>query len=89
VRNGFEVHVVNKLGTRQAYELHVDAPERATVTLASPRVELDPLAQTNVVIFVTAPRSEPLGGDLVHVSVARAGAENDAIAQTVRLLGVR
>jgi cytochrome c oxidase accessory protein FixG len=89
VRNGFEVHLVNKLGKREAFDVKVDVPKKATTVLAASHVELDPLAQENVVFFVTAPRDVPLGDDLVHVTVTRSDAHDDALARTVRLLGVK
>jgi cytochrome c oxidase accessory protein FixG len=89
VRNGFQIHVVNKLGRREGFDVKIDAPKKATTVLAESHVELDPLAQENVVFFVTAPRDVPLGGDLVHVSVVRSDAKDDALARTVRLLGVK
>ena len=89
VRNGFEIHLVNKLGRREGFDVKVEAPKKATTVLAESHVDLDPLAQENVVFFVTAPRDVPLGGDLVHVSVVRSDAKDDALARTVRLLGVK
>ena len=89
VRNGFQIHVVNKLGRREGYDVTIEAPKKTTTVLAESHVELDPLAQENVVFFVTAPRDVPLGDDLVHVSVVRSDAKTDALARTVRLLGVK
>ena len=89
VRNGFQIHVVNKLGRREGFDVTIEAPKKATTVLAESHVELDPLAQENVVFFVTAPRDVPLGDDLVHVSVVRSDAKNDVLARTVRLLGVK
>ena len=89
VRNGFEVHLVNKLGARAGYDVLVEAPRAATVALSESHVDLDALAQENVVFFVVAPRDVPLGDDMVHVTVSRTGAPKDVIASQSRLLGVR
>jgi len=59
VRNGFEVHLVNKVSHRAGFDVRVDAPKRASTVLAVSHVDLDPLAQSNVVFFVTAPREAP------------------------------
>ena len=89
VRNGFEVHVVNKVSHHAGFDLRVEAPKRATTVLSVSHVELDPLAQSHVVFFVTAPRNTPLGDDLVHVTVTRTDDDKDVIPSTVRLLGVK
>ena len=89
VRNGFQIHVVNKLGKHEGFDVKIEAPKKATTVLAESHVELDPLAQENVVFFVTAPRETPLGDDLVHVTVVRTEDKHDALARTVRLLGVK
>ena len=89
VRNGFEIHVVNKVSHRAGYDVRVEAPRAATTVLSVSHVDLDPLAQGHVVFFVTAPRDVPLGDDMVHVTVSRTGAPGDVIASQTRLLGVR
>jgi cytochrome c oxidase accessory protein FixG len=89
VRNGFEVHLVNKVSHRTGYDVHVEAPKRAATVLAVSHVDLDPLAQSNVVFFVSAPRDLPLGDDLVHVTVVRTDDPDDVLRSTVRLLGVK
>ncbi len=88
VRNGFDIHVVNKVSHHAGFDVTVSAPAAAQVVLSVSHVELDPLAQGHVVFFVTAPRDVPLGSNVVHVDVKRSDA-NDANASNVRLLGVR
>ena len=85
VRNGFEVHLVNKSSQTHAFDVRADAPKDATVTVSMPHVELEPLAQGHVSFFVTAPRNVHLGGDVVHVTVTRDG---ESKTSDVRLLGV-
>ncbi len=89
VRNGFEVHLVNKVSHRAGYDIRVEAPKAATTVLSVSHVDLDPLAQGHVVFFVVAPRDLPLGDDMVHVTVSRSDAPTDVMQSQTRLLGVK
>lgn len=89
VRNGFEVHLVNKVSHRAGYDIQVEVPKAATAVLSVSHVDLDPLAQGHVVFFVTAPRDVPLGDDMVHVTVSRSDAPKDVMSSQTRLLGVK
>jgi len=88
VRNGFDVHLVNKMGSHQAFDLTVDAPPGASVVLPLSHVELDSLAEAHASLFVVAPRTLHLHDAVVHVSVARAGTDGtDRVDSNVRFLG--
>ncbi len=88
VRNGFEVHLVNKSSQVHTFDVHVDAPSTATTTLSMSRVELEPLAQGHVSFFITTPRGVHLGSDTVHVVVTRIGAQSESRSSDAHLLGV-
>jgi cytochrome c oxidase accessory protein FixG len=88
IRNGFEVHLVNKSSQPHAFDVHVDAPANASTVLSMSHVDLAPLGEGHVSFFVTAPHRTRLESDTVHVVVTRAGADAEVHASDVRLLGV-
>jgi len=88
VRNGFDVHLVNKTSTRAGFDLQVEPPPGASVVLPVSHVELDSLAQSHASIFIVAPRALHLHDALVHVTVVRTGSSGtDVVASNVRFLG--
>jgi cytochrome c oxidase accessory protein FixG len=88
VRNGFDVHLINKTGDHQAFDLQVEAPPGGAVVLPMSHIELESMAQAHTSIFVVAPRSLHLHDALVHVTVLRAGSGgHDAVVSNVRFLG--
>jgi cytochrome c oxidase accessory protein FixG len=89
VRNGFDVHVVNKVAHRAGFDLRVDGPAEASLVLSTSHVDLDPLAQAHVVLFVTAPRAAHLRDERLHVVVTRSDAPSDIIRANINLLGTQ
>jgi cytochrome c oxidase accessory protein FixG len=89
VRNGFDIHVVNKVSRRAGYDVDVRVPGTASAVLSTSHVDLDPLAQGHIVVFVTASRNEPLHSRPVRVRVTRTDTPSDVVVADAMLLGTR
>ena len=74
VRNSFELHMVNKRGGTETYEITADPVPGLKFTIATPTVTLDSLAQTRVPVFIVNDLSGKRGDFLVHLRVQRRGA---------------
>ena len=72
VRNAFDLHVVNKLGAREAFDIAVSGPAGLQTVLPIARVEVAPLGDAHVPLFLSLPQSEFHGDAPVRIRVARA-----------------
>lgn len=53
IRNQFHVHIVNKHATHRQFSIRATADPRLTIIIAQPLIELAPMHDTTVPIFVT------------------------------------
>lgn len=69
VRNSFEVHVVNKRGHRAVFTVEGEADARFHYVVATPRLELGPLEDRRVPVFVEVDPRRVQDGEsaLIHV----------------------
>jgi cytochrome c oxidase accessory protein FixG len=83
VRNGFEIHLVNKQATTQEFVL--DAPVGATeYVLAQRRVRLDSMESIRIPLFAARPRSTPGAPAPVELTVRLAGRDDTVRPITLR-----
>lgn len=88
LRNSFEVHLVNKRGEPESFDVSVDVPPEATVVLPMKHVSLGPQANFHVPVIVTVPQDRFRGEFPVKVRVHRVGApEKDALERAGQFLG--
>jgi len=85
IRNAFEIHLVNKAPTRATFHVRVESPVEAEVTLPTPEVTLDSLADTRVPIVVSIEREE-LGRPVEITVVVEDAATHDTRRSAVRFL---
>jgi cytochrome c oxidase accessory protein FixG len=88
IRNAFDLHVVNKRGAREAFDVRVEAPDGVQAVVPIARVEVDALGATHVPLFLTMPQERFHGDARVVVRVTREGGDaRDAVAIPVSFLG--
>jgi cytochrome c oxidase accessory protein FixG len=88
LRNAFDLHIVNKRGTREAFDVTVEAPESVHAIVPVAHLDVEPLESAHVPLFVTVPQASFHGDIPLRVRVARRanGAKDDVVA-TATLLG--
>jgi cytochrome c oxidase accessory protein FixG len=90
VRDGFEVHLVNKTGQQKTYTIagETDVPE-ASLVVALPRVEVAAMQGTRVPILISLPRSAFLHDFGVRVRVRPVDEEAHERVLSGQFLGAR
>ena len=88
VRNSFELHVVNKRGGTETFDISADPAPGITFVIAQKAVTLESLAQTRVPVFISNDQSAKRGDFQVTLRVRRRGAPEDEAARvTARFVG--
>jgi cytochrome c oxidase accessory protein FixG len=88
VRNSFELHMVNKRGGEETYEIKADPMPGLSFVVATPEVTLPSLGQARVPVFVTNDQTAKRGDFLVHLTVHRRGApDTERVSVKAKFVG--
>jgi cytochrome c oxidase accessory protein FixG len=88
IRNAFDLHVVNKRGEAETFDLAVDAPNEVQAIVPIATLRVGPLADLHVPVFLTMPRGRFQRDVAVKVKVVREGTDGrDAITPAIMFLG--
>jgi cytochrome c oxidase accessory protein FixG len=88
VRNSFELHMVNKRGTEETYDIAPEPAAGIDFIVATKTVTLGPLAQTRVPIFVRNDQSQTSGDFPVRFVIRRRGApEAEKVVMKAKFVG--
>ena len=88
LQNAFDLHLVNKRGERQVFLVSVEAPAGADVVLPVSRVQVEPLADAHVPVFLTMPQALFHGDSPARFRVSReASGGRDVVLVPVKFLG--
>ncbi len=79
VRNAYNIHLVNKQSRRVSFDIEPETQHGEQFIIPLPHVSLDPLAGTNVPIFVSVPESRFRGDFRVRLRVRGEGMTSDAV----------
>ena len=88
IRNSFELHMVNKRGGEETYDIKAEPAPGLSFVIATPEVTLPSLGQARVPVFITNDQSQRRGDFLVHLSVHRRGApEGERVIVKAKFVG--
>jgi cytochrome c oxidase accessory protein FixG len=88
VRNSFDLHLVNKRGTAETYDLEIEAPADIQVVALESEIKVDSLADAHAPIFLSMSR-EKFSADIpIKVHVRRHGTDDVAVVSG-KFLGAR
>ena len=88
LRNAFDLHVVNKRGETETFDVVIDPPDDVQAIIPIAKLQVGALADMHVPVFLTMPRERFRGDVGVKVRVVREGTDGrDAITPTITFLG--
>jgi cytochrome c oxidase accessory protein FixG len=73
VRNAFEIHLVNKRSARAVFEVSGARDPRLRYVIAASHIELGPLEDRRVPIFIEIERRQARDGDIAELHVSQKG----------------
>ncbi|MEO8876337.1 MAG: cytochrome c oxidase accessory protein CcoG [Polyangiaceae bacterium] len=89
IRNSFDLHVVNKRGSAEIFDLQVDPIPNLNVVAPMSEIRLDSLADAHVPIFLSMPRATFVADTPFRVHLKRRDSENDTTVVVGTFLGAR
>jgi cytochrome c oxidase accessory protein FixG len=88
IHNSFDLHLVNKRGTAETYDMEVEAPADIEVVAPESEIKVDSLADAHAPIFLSMSRAKFSADIPIQVHVRRHGTDDVAVV-TGKFLGAR
>jgi cytochrome c oxidase accessory protein FixG len=88
LRNSFDLHLVNKRGTAETYDMEIEAPADIEVVAPESEIKVDSLADAHAPIFLSMSRVKFSADIPIKVHVRRHGTDDVAVVSG-KFLGAR